>query len=121
MINILLISLGAAAGASLRGFISSLRIFERFSLPYAAFTVNTTGALCMGISMPLIIQGTSLYFMIIFGFLGGFTTYSAFTVEQLKLFEQREYRKLIKYTFMMFFFCLVSLSLGLLIGVSIAA
>ncbi|MFC3418459.1 fluoride efflux transporter FluC [Salinicoccus hispanicus] len=120
MMNIILISFGAAIGASLRGFITSLKIFDRFSLPYAVFAVNVTGALLMGVAMPLVVQSGLLYFMIIFGFLGGFTTYSAFSIEQLQLFQQREFKKLIKYTFMMIFFCLVSLALGLLIGVSIA-
>ena len=119
MIGIILLALGAALGAAVRACIVSLKIFERFSLPYGTFTVNVVGAFLMGLSIPLIIQGSLLYFMVIFGFLGGLTTYSAFTLDQLRLFEAKAFRKLIKYTFMMMFFCLVALALGLLVGVSL--
>lgn len=120
MMNIILILIGAALGASLRGFVTSLKIFDRFSRPYAVFAVNVIGAFLMGIAMPIIIQGSPLYFMLVFGFLGAFTTYSAFTIEQLQLFEAQGFKELFKYAFMMVFFCLVSVALGLLIGVSIA-
>ncbi|GAB3061602.1 fluoride efflux transporter FluC [Salinicoccus sesuvii] len=119
MINIVLISIGAALGASLRGFITSLTLFTRFKRPHGVFTVNATGALLMGLAMSMMIQGSTPYFMVVFGFLGAFTTYSAFTTEQLQLLESHGVKEMVKYTFMMTFFCLVSLALGLLIGVSI--
>ncbi|WP_342387264.1 fluoride efflux transporter FluC [Salinicoccus bachuensis] len=118
MIELVLLALSAALGAVIRGYIVSLKLFDRFSLPYGTFTVNVLGAFMMGLCMPIVAQESLLYFMIIFGFLGGLTTYSAFTLDQLRLFEAKAFKELARYTFTMMFFCLVALALGLLIGVS---
>lgn len=117
MIPFISISIFAAIGAVLRAVITDLKVFERFKLPCGTFTVNVIGAFLMGLTVTLIAQESIYYFPMVFGFLGGFTTYSAFALDQLKLLEEKDYKNLIKHSLMTLFFCLAALAAGLLTGV----
>ncbi|WP_411842078.1 fluoride efflux transporter FluC [Salinicoccus sp. HZC-1] len=112
----LIISISAAFGAVLRAVIIDCKIFNRFKLPYGTFTVNLTGSFLMGIFIPLLFPGSLLYTGLIAGFLGGFTTYSAFSLDQLLLLREKRYGDLFKYTFITLVSGLTALALGLLIG-----
>lgn len=79
--NILLIGFGGGLGAILRFFLNEA-FFKYFSITYPVGTlfINVLGCFfigfLLGLSMP--IKDSSYYFFII-GFLGSFTTMSAFT------------------------------------------
>ena len=90
-----LIALGGAIGAVLRFAIFRLAA-ERFdsALPWGTFTVNVTGSLLIGFLATMFIARwhlpINLQYAILAGLLGGFTTFSAFSLESLRLIEQGE-------------------------------
>lgn len=118
--TILVLSICAALGAVLRAIIIDRKIFSRFKLPCGTLTVNLIGSFFMGICTPLLPADSLIYTAVIVGFLGGFTTYSAFSLDQLSLLREKKYNELFKYSFVTLFLSLAALALGLLTGVSIS-
>ncbi|KKK35830.1 hypothetical protein WN59_03170 [Salinicoccus sediminis] len=118
--TLFVLALGAALGAVLRAAILDLKIFRRFAIPYGTITVNIAGSFLMGLCVPVLQSSGMLYTGIIFGFLGGFTTYSAFSLDQLSLLQERRYRELFRYIFITIFFSMVALATGLMTGVSLS-
>ena len=82
--NYLLVALGGALGSILRYWTSLI-----FAFPYGTLTVNILGSLAMGLAYGLLsekgIERVTLFLMA--GFLGGFTTFSAFSLDVMKLFS----------------------------------
>lgn len=91
--NIALVVFGSATGGTLRYFISLFFIEKEWNkLPLATFTVNLIGCFLIGIVYALtekFAQGESqLKLLLATGFCGGFTTFSAFAMENLQLLKQ---------------------------------
>jgi len=92
--NLLLVGLGGAAGSMLR-FLCQRWIgpFNPTGFPYGTFAVNIVGCLLIGFFYGLATRNNSfsieLQFLLMTGFCGGFTTFSAFTQEGLILLQQQ--------------------------------
>jgi fluoride exporter len=90
MKQILFVGLGGAAGSILR-YLASVITFKYYSasFPLATFIVNVSGCFLAGLIFGMIPQETSeaqsLKLLLITGFCGGFTTFSAFALENMKL------------------------------------
>ena len=80
-IKLFLIALGGSLGAPLRYLINdSMKDFYFFMLPSGIMLVNFIGCFFIGIAMAYIADFKSnAYYLLIVGFLGSFTTMSAFT------------------------------------------
>ncbi len=91
-----LAALGGAIGASGRYLvgIAALRIFGS-GLPWGTLIVNVVGALMMGILIELLALKFSaseeLRIFLATGVLGGFTTFSAFSLEVALMLERNEW------------------------------
>ena len=86
--NFLLIGLGGAAGSMLRYAVQRFTNLPGF--PYGTLLVNLTGCFLIGLLWGLlsknsISQSTGLLLM--GGFCGGFTTFSAFTLEGVQMMQ----------------------------------
>lgn len=57
--------------------------------PWATLAANTVGALLIGVLAGYVAQRAGLRAFWIVGVLGGFTTFSAFSIETLDLLQQR--------------------------------
>ena len=97
MVNYLWVGLGGALGSvarfGLSGFIDS-RFGETF--PWGTLTVNVTGSFAVGVlyfacgpDSPVIVSATTRQFLLA-GILGGFTTFSSFSIQTLNLLKDGE-------------------------------
>lgn len=87
-----LVALGGAIGASLRWLlgVAMLRVWGPSEFPVAIMTVNVIGSFLMGVFVVAAAhRGLShLGPFVMTGLLGGFTTFSAFSLEAMTLIER---------------------------------
>ena len=92
MTAVLQVALGGALGAVLRYLtgIGLIRLFGHTPLPLGVLTVNVLGSFLMGLFIIAAAQRglTHLSPLVATGFLGGFTTFSAFSLEAVTLYER---------------------------------
>ena len=85
------VALGGAIGAALR-FLAGVGIFKLTGpgFPLAILTVNIVGSFAMGVFVVFAAKtsNTHLSPFVMTGILGGFTTFSAFSLEAYTLFER---------------------------------
>jgi fluoride exporter len=88
------VAIGAASGALLR-WAAGLWLTSRIAgFPLSTLLVNSVGGFCMGMALvwfgraPPTSANTALRLLITTGFLGGLTTFSAFSAESFSLLEQ---------------------------------
>ncbi len=90
-LNFIAVGIGGASGACLRYSLSLWLAREAIRFPVATLTANLIGAFAAGIITTWFwnrgLFGTPLQLLLVVGFLGGFTTFSAFSVETLRLVE----------------------------------
>lgn len=96
MFNLLFIFIGAGLGGVLRYWITSASyaVLGR-EFPYGTLIVNISGCFFMGLVFILLMErvhsmAPALRALLLIGFLGGFTTFSSFSIETLNLFENGE-------------------------------
>ena len=94
--NILLVGLGGLIGSVARYLVAVLFAGQfTSSLPFATFTVNIAGCFVIGILFALSDRGNILSpewrVFLTTGFCGGFTTFSAFSYESIKLIQDGEF------------------------------
>ena len=102
MKNILLVFLGGGLGSSLRYLISKYLNQLENSIALGTFTVNILGSLLIGIIMGFALKNdtpsSTLILLVATGFCGGFTTFSAFALENYQLLKTGDVTNFIVYT-----------------------
>lgn len=87
-----LVALGGAVGATLRYLtgVGVVRLIGHQEFPLAIITVNVVGSFLMGAFVVVAAQRglTHLSPLVMTGVLGGFTTFSAFSLETVTLIER---------------------------------
>jgi CrcB protein len=90
--TVFLVALGGAIGASLRYLtgIGLMRLLGPQDFPVAIITVNVIGSFLMGVFVVAAAQRGLTHFspFVMTGVLGGFTTFSAFSLETMTLIER---------------------------------
>lgn len=117
---LLQVAIGGAIGASVR-YLSGIwivRMLGQTHFPYAILTVNIVGSFLMGVFVVVAAQRgfTHLSPFVATGLLGGFTTFSAFSLEAVTLYERGD-----MVAFALYIAASVALSiLGLMAGLWLA-
>ena len=90
LISILSVGIGAAFGGVARYIISEAMVTHTGRFPFATFMINLLGSFLLGLILAISIKhglssSTKLFWTV--GFCGGFTTFSTFSMESLRLLE----------------------------------
>lgn len=121
MTNLLLVALGGAIGASLRHVsgIAALRLMGT-AFPWGTLFVNVFGSLVMGFFIAWLTKrtGTSneLRLFMATGILGGFTTFSAFSLDVANMVERGAITSAISYILASVVISLAAVFIGLWFG-----
>lgn len=122
MYSFLLVGAGGALGAISRHGLSVLvgRLWP-MSFPLATLLVNLLGSLAMGVFIGLLARLLPIWqhearLFVAVGVLGGFTTFSSFSLDAIVLIERGELLQAGAYVLLSVVLCLVGLYLGLLVS-----
>ena len=117
----LAIAAGGAIGALLRYWVSSgTHALLGRGFPYGTLTVNVLGSLMMGFLyvwlLDRIVTGPVVRAFLLIGLLGGFTTFSTFSIESLNLIEAGHVLKALVNVLLSVTVCITAAGLGVLIA-----
>jgi CrcB protein len=120
LITLSLVALGGAMGAALR-FLSGvalMRLTGPSEFPIAILTVNVIGSFLMGVFVIVAAQRGLTHYspFVMTGLLGGFTTFSAFSLETITLFERGQFGAAGLYVALSVGLSLAGLMLGLILA-----
>lgn len=122
MMHLLLVALGGAIGASMR-HVSSIAVLRITgpAFPYGTLFVNVAGSLFMGLLIAWLVKrsgGSSHELRLFFatGILGGFTTFSAFSLDVANLIESGNLNSALIYVLGSVLICVAAVFIGLWIG-----
>ena len=123
MNGFLYVALGGAIGASLRhgvGLVASRPGLTTW--PWGTFTVNLVGSLAMGLLIGWLAfrgeelgRGENMRLFLATGLLGGFTTFSAFSLEVARFVEKGDWTRAISYAGLSVILGLILVILGMYI------
>ena len=86
------VGLGGFFGSAGRYLLGGWVAAHAGSFPYGTLTVNVIGSLAIGFLAPVladrVIAAPAVRLLVMAGFLGGFTTFSAFSYESLQLWHE---------------------------------
>ncbi|SIO29334.1 fluoride efflux transporter CrcB [Vannielia litorea] len=118
------VALGGALGASARYLtgVAAIRVMGP-GFPWGTLTVNVLGGLVMGLFAALVgLRGGHVWApFLMTGVLGGFTTFSAFSLDAVTLFERGQVGSAALYVVCSVTLSIGALVVGLLIGRSLFA
>lgn len=121
MQTILAIAIAGAAGCLSRYWLSlGVNRALGHHFPYGILVVNIVGCLLIGLLDAILIERLFLAPIwrttLLIGFLGGFTTFSSFSLDTIKLLETGDYLKALIYVLLSVFVCLAATVAGLWLG-----
>ena len=113
LVNLLFAGLGGFIGAGCRFLACELLKFSHF--PLATLGVNVLGSFNMGVLFCLNLSQSVRVFLVV-GILGGFTTFSSFSLDSVKFLLEGELVKGFLNIFLNLSLCLIASYLGILLG-----
>ncbi|GAA6208748.1 fluoride efflux transporter CrcB [Cognatishimia sp. WU-CL00825] len=115
LINLAYVALGGALGAVLR-YVTGLGAarLAAAGLPLGIITVNVIGSFLMGLCVVYLGKRGLMHLspLLMTGFLGGFTTFSAFSLETVTLFERGQTGAALSYVLISVIGSILALALG---------
>nr|WP_272211279.1 fluoride efflux transporter CrcB [Marinicella sp. W31]MDC2877165.1 fluoride efflux transporter CrcB [Marinicella sp. W31] len=117
----LLVAAGGALGSVGRYLIGvfAIRLWGT-NFPWGTFVVNIVGSLLIGLLVEAVAralnQSAEMRMFIVTGFLGGFTTFSSFSLDAMNLIERGDFMPAIAYVAASVGLALIAVFAGLAIG-----
>ena len=122
--NVILIGIGGALGAMLRyGFVVGGARLMGPGYPWGVFAANVVGSFVMGLAAALLLEKVDeprIAAFLMPGLLGGFTTFSAFSLDAVRMFEDGRAGEAALYVLGSVTIAIAALALGLFIGRALA-
>ncbi len=121
LINALLVALGGASGAVAR-YAVNVFVIHQFGtgFPLATLLVNIVGSFLMGVLTGLVALGWDIspraQLLLMTGLLGGFTTFSAFSIDVLALHERGQILGILSYVMASVLFSITAALLGVVLA-----
>ncbi|MEO9336930.1 fluoride efflux transporter CrcB [Mesorhizobium sp. SB112] len=125
MYHLMLVAVGGAIGASIRHLanIAALRFFGA-AFPWGTLAINIVGSFLMGVFIELLARrfgaSNELRLFVATGILGGFTTFSAFSLDFATLWERGAALSALSYVLASVIGAILALFVGLWLARSIA-
>ncbi len=122
MIDSVLIFIGAGLGGIFRYWISNgVYFLLGRQFPYGTLVVNVSGCFLMGLLFVLTLErfdsvGSQLRALLLIGLLGGYTTFSSFSIETINLFESGNWLSALMNIFLSTIVCIAAAWLGVIGG-----
>lgn len=119
--NLFLVAIGGASGSVLRYLVHWIVARKSLStFPYQTLIVNIVGCLLIGLLIGYLSrfqnENESLKLLLITGFCGGFTTFSAFGLENMNMIQNQNYQLAFIYTSLSLVLGILAVSLGIFIS-----
>jgi fluoride exporter len=125
MKSVISVMVGGALGAALRYGVARALPISSGGWPWATFMVNVLGGFAMGILAASLLKagegGEPMRLLLGVGLLGGFTTFSAFSLEMAMMVERGQMMLAVSYAFASVLLALIALFAGLALGRGIFA
>jgi fluoride exporter len=122
MKQVLLVFVGGGVGSALRYVVGKFLKTMSSGFPWGTFSVNVIGSLLIGIFMGIALKNSSFSenqtLLLITGFCGGFTTFSAFAYENQVFLKEGDLTNFFIYTLGSIGLGIVAVFLGLFISKS---
>ena len=123
MTRLLIVAAGGALGAVARYGVGhwAFRLFPAAQWPWGTLVVNVAGGLLMGLLAGWLafrggLHGESIRLFAAVGLLGGFTTFSAFSLETALMIERRQFAMAGGYAAVSVVLSIVALFIGLMVA-----
>jgi fluoride exporter len=120
MFNVLLVALGGGLGAAGRFGVSLAMPVRGDAWPWATFTINVTGSLLIGLLAGWLATrgdaGEPWRLFLGVGVLGGFTTFSAYSLETMRMIERNDWMGASLYSIGSMIVGLLAVGLGLAVA-----
>lgn len=124
MLNLVLVGVGGAVGSICRYLVGlgALRLMGP-AFPWGTLIVNLVGSFLIGVLVELIVArfaaSTELRLLLVTGFLGGFTTFSSFSLDAFALYERGDVLSALAYVAASLVLSLAAVAAGVVVARSV--
>lgn len=118
--ELIAVAAGGALGSAARYLLSGVALAGHTlcGFPAGTFAVNALGSLAIGFLLQTTLSPAAVWLLVV-GFCGGFTTFSTFSADAVRLLRAGSYGPALLYIFLSVAVCMACTALGMWIGTQV--